>query len=297
MRTFFCTFSGMTYDQVPVSPATERHTDRWIPPRLPVPDTYNVRDIGVYRRRDGSPLRTGAFYRADNLGRLDARGVRALRRYGVRTVVDLRTADEIREFPGLYATDASVLYRTVDMVGNSHEIISRGDTIQSVNRERRLANGLFADPVGRIATIYTTILDHQQDKVRAIFAALAAESEGAALFHCVAGQDRTGIIAALILSIVDVPEETIVSDYAATAHYNIERFIAENHADQWRIPVETAEQYGSQFCPPGAMEATLGHINATYGGAVPYLREAGVSAEEVASIAARLGAAESPPAR
>ena len=206
--------------------ALEPNANRWIPPRLTVPKTYNVRDIGVYRRRDGSPLRKGLFYRADNLGRLDAHGVRALRHCGVRTVVDLRTVTEIREFANPYTTEASVRYHAVDMVGDSHDIIARGDTIQSTDRERRLANGLFADPVGRIATIYTTILDHQQDKVRAIFTALAGESDGAALFHCVAGQDRTGIVAALILSIADVPAETIIADYAATAHYNIERFIA-----------------------------------------------------------------------
>jgi protein-tyrosine phosphatase len=254
-----------------------------------VQKTYNVRDIGVYRRRDGSPLQQGVFYRADNLGRLDMHGVRALRDYGVRTVVDLRTADEIREFPNPYAADASIRYHAVDMVGDSHDIISRGDTIQSTERERRLANGMFADPAGRIAAIYTTILDHQQDKVRAIFAALAAESDGAALFHCVAGQDRTGIVAALILSIADVPEETIIADYAATAHYNVERFIAENHAEQWNIPVETAAQYRSQFCPAGAMEATLAHIEAEYGGAASYLRAAGVSAGQIEAISMRLG--------
>ena len=259
----------------------------WIPPRLPIPKSYNIRDLGVYRTRDGRPLRSGVFFRADNLGRLDADGTAKLRDLGVKTVVDLRTANEISESPNPFERDPSVTFHGIDMVGDSHDIIARGDTIESVNHDKRLPNGYFFDPVGRIATIYRAMLDHQGARVHEIITALAAETDGVALFHCMAGQDRTGIIAAFLLAIVDVSDEVIVADYTATAEYNAQRFVEENHAAYWKMKIETVEEYRSQFCPPGAMTRTLEHLHTKYGGAVAYLQHIGVSAGAIAAIRAR----------
>ena len=264
----------------------------WIPPRLPIPKSYNIRDLGVYRTRDGRPLRTGVFYRADNLGRLDAEGAAKLRDLGVKTVVDLRTADEISESPNPFANDARVTFHVIDMVGDSHDIIARGDTIESVNRDKRLPNGYFFDPVRRIATIYKAMLDHQGRRVHEIISALAAEAEGVALFHCMAGQDRTGIIAAFLLSIVDVTDEVIVADYTATAEYNVQRFVDENHGAYWKMKIETVEEYRLQFCPPGAMVETLEHLQTKYGGVLGYLEHIGVDARAIGTIRARLVDAE-----
>ncbi len=256
----------------------------WIPPRLWIPKSYNIRDLGVYRTREGRRLREGVFLRADNLGRLDGEGVAKLRDLGVKTVVDLRTASEIRESPNPFEHDPSVRFHAIDMVGDSHDIIARGDTIESVNRDTRLPNGYFADPVGRIASIYKAMLDHQAHRVREIMTVLAAEAEGGALFHCMAGQDRTGIVAAFLLSIVDVDEEVIVADYTATAEYNAQRFLDENHRAYWKMKIETVEEYRSQFCPPGAIEEALAHLRARYGGPREYLDHIGVERRAVEAI-------------
>jgi len=42
----------------------------------------------------------------------------------------------------------------------------------------------------------------------------------ALLFHCTQGKDRTGVAAMLILSVLDVDEETIIKDYMLTNKYN-----------------------------------------------------------------------------
>ena len=133
----------------------------------------------------------------------------------MRTVIDLRTRRETNAGPNRFGRRRGVHYEPVDLVGDSHEIISRGDTIVARGQVDRLPDGRFADPVGRITTIYTTMLDHQRDAFRRVIAVLAARSVHSAVFHCVAGQDRTGLIAALLQSTADVDEETIVFDYAA----------------------------------------------------------------------------------
>src|SRR5215212_4777488 len=56
---------------------------------------YNVRDLGGYATVDGGHTRWDAFVRADNLSRLTPAGQSALIAYGVRTVIDLRRADEL----------------------------------------------------------------------------------------------------------------------------------------------------------------------------------------------------------
>lgn len=259
-----------------------------LPGRIHVTGTYNFRDIAAYKNRQGRPLCRGHYFRADNLGKIPPKNEEELISLGIRTVIDLRTEQEIRVFPNPYAERREVRYHTVDLVGNSHEIISRGDTIVSADIDERLENGYFADPGGRLVTIYTTMLDHQPEAFRRAFALLSRKDSGPTAFHCMAGQDRTGLIAAFLLSVAEVPEETIVFDYAATAEYNVHRYIAEDAQAYWGMPVENAEEYGSQFCPPEAMEGTLRHLRRRYGGALGYLESVGVSSGELEVIRERL---------
>lgn len=270
------------------SPAAREVAFGGLPARIPLAGTYNVRDIAAYTNRKGRPLRRGRYYRADNLGKIPPKNEDELIALGIRTVIDLRTEQEIRVFPNPYAERPEVRYHTVDLVGNSHEIISRGDTIVTADIDERLASGYFADPAGRLVTIYTTMLDHQPEAFRRAIGLLAGEDAGPMAFHCVAGQDRTGLVAAFLLAVAEVSEETIVFDYAATAEYNVHRYIAEDAQSYWGMPISSAEEYGSQFCPPEAMEGTLDHLRRRYGGALGYLESIGVTAGELEVIRERL---------
>lgn len=269
----------------------ERHGVE-VPQRIPVQGTYNLRDVASYRTDTGAPLRRGVYYRADNLGRLSDGGREALIALGVGTVVDLRTVGEIREYPNPLREDPRVEFHVLDLVADSHEIISRGDTIVTGDPEERRPDGTFVDPVGRLVLIYSTILDHQKETLRRIMEVLAGDSDApdapAAIFHCVAGQDRTGIVAALLLSIAGVDERTIVFDYAATAYYNSRRYRLENGRGWWGMTLETPEEYGAQFCPAGAMQGTLEWLKDRYGGAVDYLRAIGVTEQVLQRIRRRL---------
>jgi protein-tyrosine phosphatase len=261
---------------------------RELPPQIPVDGTYNVRDIGVYTTRTGHHLRPGTYYRADNLGMATPRGEAELLDLQIRRVIDLRTAREIDVRPNPFAEKGVVEYHAVDLVGDSHEIISRGDTIVSKTMDERTEGGYFADPAGRLVTIYSTMLDHQGEAYRRAISLLADPGATPALFHCVAGQDRTGLIAALLFSVVDVAEETIVFDYAATAYHNVHRYLDEDGQAIWGMAIESPEEYGSQFCPPEAMEGTLEHLRARYGGAMAYLELIGVTSAELESIREKL---------
>jgi protein-tyrosine phosphatase len=180
------------------SPEPTRHL-RW-------ESCYNARDLGGYATADGGYTRWGAFVRADNLSRLTPAGQAALIEYGVRTVIDLRGAFEL----------------TIDL----NPFAAPSDELQRPTYHN-LPLGLGADRAGILAVqaagagddasmldLFRQVLDHYWRGIAAIMRAIAAAPAGAVLFHCHAGKDRTGMIAALLLALAGVPHATIAEDYA-----------------------------------------------------------------------------------
>lgn len=99
-----------------------------------------------------------------------------------------------------------------------------------------------------------------------------------AVFHCAAGKDRTGIAAALLLSILGVDDATILDDYELTNIYRSNRRIEvlRPTLEAAGVDVEKVRPFLSARRP--VMEATLRHIHEDYGGVERYLTEqAGVT--------------------
>jgi protein tyrosine/serine phosphatase len=110
------------------------------------------------------------------------------------------------------------------------------------------------------------------------------------VYHCSAGKDRTGIVCALVLSLLGVLDETIIADYSLSnlgyEHYFSE-FIESGRLDGWGIPYE-------EFQPlfvvqPDWMRNLLQHIREKYGSAENYLlHKAGLTRQELDSIRTNL---------
>src|SRR5689334_2931769 len=85
---------------------TPRTSDTIAPRRrLELEQVFNFRDLGGYRTVDGPQLRWGRVFRADGLHRLTESDLEAVRRLGLRTVIDLRTPAELAE-RGTFPVDA-----------------------------------------------------------------------------------------------------------------------------------------------------------------------------------------------
>ncbi|MFW5786220.1 MAG: tyrosine-protein phosphatase [bacterium] len=275
------------------------------PERIDLEGTCNVRDIGGYRTSDGSNVRRGVFYRADNLGHLTPRGREQAIALGLDVIIDLRANDEVARFPNVFADQEDSdsgqrghgdpargnggvagrspgpRYLRYDLIGEDEPVIARGDTIELKRVSERDETGAFRWPVERLVAGYTAILDDRREMVRGILGTLAEVNGRPMLYHCVAGQDRTGLVTALLLSIAGVDEETIAFDYGETAVFNFDRFRREGYAERWRLPIHSVEDYRRQLCPPEAMHGTLRHLTERYGGPVSYLRHVGVTDEEI----------------
>ena len=231
--------------------------------RLDWPDCQNTRDLGGIPRR-GGVTRSRVLIRSDHLGQLNPLGVEALKAYGVKTVLDLRSDGETVRRPSPFSDGTGVEYSHLALIddANMNEI---GDARDMLER-------------------YLFIVDTRPHAFREVFDAIA-QAEGTVVFHCFAGKDRTGLVAAMLLSLAGVDEADIAADYGETdaqlaSQYEV--WIAEASAerrDAFRAELQ---------CPPERILRVLDHVERGWGGVASYLEGAGMSAAAIDRIASKL---------
>ena len=178
-----------------------------LPVRVGLAGTANTRDLGGYRTADGLQVRAGLLYRSDSPHRLAGDDIAVFERLGIRTIVDLRSYAELDRLgrPPLAPTVRVYLHAPL-------RVAAPGDVAAG-----NLPAGLRLDADLTLGAVYRHFLAQSDAEIRAILRLLSDEQAYPALFYCVAGKDRTGIVAALVLALLGVPDETIAADYAATA--------------------------------------------------------------------------------
>jgi protein-tyrosine phosphatase len=141
---------------------------------------------------------------------------------------------------------------------------------------------------------YRIALDERHEALREILVMIAGVPEGAVMFHCTVGKDRTGIVAALLLGLAEVAAEDIVADYALTEAL-IPRLVAEM-LEVTRARGGCHVTHGRLLAAPAAtMQAALGHIETRYGSAAGYLTHIGVPRGDLSALTDRLRGALSGP--
>ena len=185
--------------------------------------------------------------------------------YGVKAIVDLRSEQEIAKRPSPFEpADYGPLYL-----------------------HRALIDDEFADAIAAIPAMpdrYRMILEHRQEALAEIVSTIA-RVDGPVVFHCFAGKDRTGLVAAILLSLAGVTPDVIAADYAATDVQMESRYrewLAAAPAD------EVARMRDDLRCPPEWMVGVLDHIDEMWGGAQPYLTAGGAHPEDIVRVKAKL---------
>jgi protein-tyrosine phosphatase len=234
---------------------------------LPLEGSVNFRDLGGWRTGDGRRVRTGRLFRSDSLHHLTAADVARLRDgLSLRTLIDLRASHEIAaEGRGPLAAPP-VTYHHLPFFDGP--------------RDRR-----DEAPVGGLAEIYFQMLRFARVPIARALGTLAA-IPGAAVFHCAAGKDRTGVLAAVVLGALGVRDADIVEDYAWTRRA-LPRILERLRAsDSYRyvfteLPPETLH------AEPETMASLLDRVRGEWGSLRDYARWAEVSEETLARLAAR----------
>lgn len=188
----------------------------------------NIRELAGLLTRDGRAVKAGRLVRADSLGNLSAGDIRFLtEEMKVRSAVDFRTAEERAdspepELPGVKMFWLPLLDEQVEGITHERdEEEKKQDPTGFLGR--LLTSGL--DGKGYMEATYRELAatSRAREGYRRFFEILLAQEEGAVLWHCSKGKDRTGIGAALILFALGASEETICEDYQRTNDYLAEQ--------------------------------------------------------------------------
>lgn len=174
----------------------------------------NVRDLGGLRTRDGRVTRRGALIRSDTPARLSPAGWADLYAYGVRTIVTLYTH-------GLEEPELTFTCPYPDVA--THRVAIEDVT----DREfvvRWASTDLWATPM-----YYSDALRRWPERHAAAISALARPQTGGVLYHCIRGNDRTGIISLLLLALVGVEPEEMLADYQLSPDEYREEILAREH--------------------------------------------------------------------
>ena len=276
---------------------TSTRTDRW----LHLDGTANTRDLGGLPTTDGGTTAFGRVLRSDNLQDLSPADVRLLvEEVGVTEVVDLRTTAEIvMEGRGPLREVGTVTHRHVSLLperGVRTDVFAAEvdedeirDQLPAGWAESVLPRQVGPDDEAEPPAVrsYIGYLTDAPEKVVTALRALTA-GPGAAVVHCAAGKDRTGVVSALALAVAGVETEAIVADYALTADV-IEGVVSRlastpTYAEDMTRPI-------AHHTPRAeTMRRVLELMDERWGGPLGWLDQHGFGADEQAALRAHLRA-------
>jgi protein-tyrosine phosphatase len=199
-----------------VIPALLPESEREAARKLTFDRMHNFRDLGGYRTADKRQLKWGRVYRSDKLSSLSEQDQDFILRLGVSQVSDFRSDEERRDSPNKLPLNGGITVKELPITVDAAQIERITLRLQEDNATADdMAHFLIEanrEMVERFTPIYRQWLQ-----------ALLYEDSYPQVFHCTAGKDRTGFGAALLLSILGVPQETILQDYLATNTYTAAR--------------------------------------------------------------------------
>ncbi|MGF7235535.1 MAG: tyrosine-protein phosphatase [Frankia sp.] len=250
-------------------------TERWIE----LEGCDNARDLGGLPTVDGRTTRRGVFLRTDSVQHLTPTDVAWLREsYGLRTVLDLRTPKEAaahgRGGLGLEA----IGYHNIPFVPD--EYLDPNDPRHDIVIRARVDRNQSED--------YLDYLTRGSNVAAALRVATSA-TRTPLLFHCAAGKDRTGVLAALILDLVGVERDAIAADYVAT-NERAQRIIARlmtipMYAAAAKAASESKRDVG---CRADTITSLLAAIDDGFGGTAGWAVSAGIPEPDLARLRDRL---------
>ncbi|MBC1944333.1 tyrosine-protein phosphatase [Listeria booriae] len=168
---------------------------------------FNFRDLGGYVNTAGKTVKWGKLYRSSLLTNITEKDKDTLEKLGVSWICDLRSTSEIAAKP------TPVLAH----IQNRHIPIgtAKNESTESQKIDIPDDHRVYEPLMGESYRVFA----QSKDGFREIFNDIIEKEEVPFLFHCTAGKDRTGVLGALLLKLLDVPENTILADYELTNQY------------------------------------------------------------------------------
>jgi len=239
------------------------------PRRIALERAFNFRDLGGYAAASGQTVRWSRVYRADGIHRIEGADLARVAALGIRTVLDLRTRGELTDHGRVPTEAMNASYQHLPLLEQVWE------------RDLLVAE---MDAVDFLAGRYLAMLDQGASSIVSAFETIADPECLPVVFHCSAGKDRTGVLAAVLLSVLGVSDDDIAADYALSR-------AAMREMSEW-VRTERPESYETMSAqppafldaPPLAMRHFLARARATYGSLTEYVIASGLGAERVETL-------------
>lgn len=248
--------------------------------RIRLDGAVNFRDLGGYLTEEGRRVKWGRIFRADGLSRLSDRDLSLLHQMGIRSVFDFRSPAEIEEAPDRLPADNSIKYIHLPVIHGNFDFVEavrrlkKGDTAWLT--PDFMVNG-YINNIESFPDCWATVIRH-----------LIERGDGALVFHCTGGKDRTGTCAALILLALGVPEETVIDDHQLSNIYIAELFPAlYKMISDFGVDPDILFPYLT--APRDCILSVLDYVRERYGSAGEYLlRKCSLTRQDLERLRAEL---------
>ena len=234
----------------------------------------NFRDLGGYPSALGGHVRRGMLYRAGRLDRMTAADRDLYAGLDIHTVIDLRRDDEREQAPDPMPTVHLCLMSKVQAntpVRDPGTLVDHDHGVQFLQ------------------DLYTGLLAHASVEIGQVFTTLAAPDAMPAVFHCAVGKDRTGLVAALLLTWLGVDRELVLDDFEASDGHvgqGQRDELVRRMADRGIGPEAAAGILGASR---ESMQTALDELDVRYGGIERFLRnDCAVEPEVLAQLREQL---------
>ncbi|MFT8871697.1 MAG: tyrosine-protein phosphatase [Sporolactobacillus sp.] len=190
-----------------------------LPHSIGLTGVNNARNLGGYMASSGKSVKMGVLLRSARLQRATAADLSILKnQYHLTQIIDLRTSKEAAEHP-----DPAIS----GVIETSLPLLSEKEKLGDMKEE--YADMVTDDySISALKQFFTLVLKHRQ---------------GALLFHCTAGKDRTGVAAMLLLRALGLSKATVIQDYLLSNRYYGKTVVQKNWADDVFDIIDS--QYGS----------------------------------------------------
>jgi protein-tyrosine phosphatase len=231
----------------------------------------NLRDVGGYRTADGRWVRMGSVYRSQALS-LSSADLAVVDTLGISNDFDLRTTAEIAQSPDVVPAGAA--YTNLNVMADISITPTLTSPAAAAQYMQEIEQDFVTDATARagFGDLLTGI----------------ADAKGAVVYHCTAGKDRTGWGTAVLLTLLGVPEQTVMQDYLLSNTYYFDSPAVQ--AMLKAMPAAEAAVYTPMLeVQASYLQAGLDQVKASYGSMYAYaVKGLGVSPQTIAKLRAKL---------
>lgn len=241
-----------------------------------LPNVENFRDLGGYESlAEKKKIKWGQLYRTGKLDKINSKGISRLKSLGIKTIIDLRSNEDITENDLLSKSFhiVQIPIATKDTKGLLQEVLDR-----SISRNK-LKNFM--------KEVYINIALNNNVEFQKIFKILLDESNYPIVFQCESGKRQVGVLSAYILSALGVHQDIIMADYTRSNDY-IDMTEASSYASD--LPNSAQEALTALvLAQRDYLEAAIQEVKSSYGNIDSFLKEGlGLSKEDIGKLRSML---------